>query len=97
MAAAPALAFNIDDPPEKPELHASRQKLKDLLQPSYWQVMLVFDRQQPVTAAAGAKTKLQASCRLPSVLQLAHVRKCLLTVLPTDRGLLRVHTPEHCT
>jgi hypothetical protein len=43
MAAAPAvLAFNVDDAPERPELHASRQKLKDLLQPSYWQVMLAL-------------------------------------------------------
>jgi hypothetical protein len=39
MAAAPDLTFNIDDPPERPELHASRQKLSDLLQPSYWQVI----------------------------------------------------------
>uniref|UniRef100_A0A383VR10 Phytanoyl-CoA dioxygenase n=1 Tax=Tetradesmus obliquus TaxID=3088 RepID=A0A383VR10_TETOB len=39
MAAAPVLTFNVDEPPERPELHASRQKLKDLLKPSYWQAL----------------------------------------------------------
>eukprot|EP00882_Tetradesmus_deserticola_P022370 GHRQ01024272.1.p1 GENE.GHRQ01024272.1~~GHRQ01024272.1.p1 ORF type:complete len:174 (+),score=80.30 GHRQ01024272.1:23-523(+) len=39
MTTAPVLTFNVDDGPEHPNLHASHQTLKDLLQPSYWQAL----------------------------------------------------------
>lgn len=28
--------YSVDEPPERPELHASRQKLKDVCDPDYW-------------------------------------------------------------
>jgi hypothetical protein len=76
MAAVPVLTFNIDDAPERPELHASRQKLKDLLKPAYWQVMsaasqhLLQTGYTTGTALMGLRRSNPARCSLYCAWQL---------------------------
>eukprot|EP00879_Flechtneria_rotunda_P022562 GHRR01023822.1.p2 GENE.GHRR01023822.1~~GHRR01023822.1.p2 ORF type:complete len:102 (+),score=18.99 GHRR01023822.1:184-489(+) len=58
-----ASQYRVDQPPEWPELHASRQKLHDILDPTYWSQL-----------CPGLHVEQQACCSAVEPLQLPETR-----------------------